>query len=1561
MTATTPPHDQSPQLGSGVVSAHDDTVQHAPQMAVRPKKQGLYDPQFEHDACGVGFVADIKGRKTHRILQQGIEVLKNLDHRGASGSEVNTGDGAGVLMQMPHKFLVAAASKTSIQLPAEGEYGCGLVFLPRDPNKRRRLEAKFEQIIQSEGQILLGWRTVPTDNSTLGDTAKASEPFMRQVFIGRNPDLKDQQAFERKLFVIRKRAYTDLRASTIDGAEFWYLCSLSTRTLVYKGMLTTGQLEEYFLDLADPSMETALALVHSRFSTNTFPSWDRAHPYRYIAHNGEINTLRGNFNWMRAREPRFRSELFGEDMDKIPPIINPNGSDSAMFDNTLELLVLAGRSLPHAVMMMVPEPWSGHETMDEQRRSFYQYHSSLMEPWDGPACIAFTDGTQIGAILDRNGLRPSRYYVTKDDLVVMASEAGVLDIPAEDVVQKGRLQPGRMFLINMAQGRIVDDEEIKREVVSQRPYRQWLNDNLVQIKDLPTAPEVPLPDHDTLLQRQIAFGYTFEDQRVLITPMARDGVEAVGSMGNDTPLAVLSNKSRLLFDYFKQLFAQVTNPPIDSIREEIITSSEVWLGSEGNLLEPQPSDCRRVQLSGPVLTNEDFAKIRRMELPGLKVGVLSSLFKVARGENGLAKTMEELCEAAKRMVEEDEVNILILSDRGVNRDYAPIPSLLAVSGLHHYLIRAGVRTRVSLVVETGEAREVHHFCLLVGYGASAINPYLAFETIDGMIREDMLPNVDHKTACKNFVKAATKGVVKVMSKMGISAVQSYHGAQVFEAVGLHQEVVDEYFTNTASRIGGIGIELVAREVLMRHGTAFPARQVDGHTLPVGGQYQWRAEGEHHLFNPESIHRLQKSVRTGSYQTYKAYAELIDDQSKQLATLRGLLDFKARTPVSLDEVESVEDIVKRFKTGAMSYGSISKEAHETLAIAMNRIGGKSNTGEGGEDPARFVPMPNGDSANSAIKQVASGRFGVTSNYLVNARELQIKMAQGAKPGEGGQLPGSKVYPWVAKTRHTTAGVGLISPPPHHDIYSIEDLAELIHDLKNSNRKARVSVKLVAEVGVGTIAAGVAKAHADVVLISGYDGGTGASPLTSTTHAGLPWELGLAETHQTLVLNNLRSRIAVETDGQLKTGRDVVIAALLGAEEFGFATAPLVATGCIMMRVCHLNTCPAGVATQDPKLREKFAGKPEHVVNFMRFIAQDLREWMAKLGFRTINEMVGRVDVLEPKKAIEHWKGKGFDFSNILYQPDAGPEVGRYCQIDQDHGLEKSLDVTQLLEICKPAIERGEKVIGELKVRNVNRVVGTITGSEITRKWGAAGLPEDTVRIKFTGSAGQSFGAFIPKGMTFNLEGDANDYVGKGLSGGKLIIYPSDKAPFKAEHNIIVGNVALYGATSGEVYIRGMAGERFAVRNSGVSAVVEAVGDHGCEYMTGGRIVILGKTGRNFAAGMSGGVAYVLDDSGEFNAQINKAMVHIESLEDAAEIAEVRAMIERHRTYTKSDRAQQVLDAWEKYQPKFVKVIPKDYKRMLAGIRRAEEQGLTGEDAIMVAFEENVRDGARVGGG
>jgi glutamate synthase (ferredoxin) len=1525
-----------------------------------PPKQGLYDPKNEHDACGFGFVVDIKGRKSNAILKQAIQVLKNLDHRGACGCEVNTGDGAGVLIQMPHAWnKEVARTQARVKLPEPGYYASGLVFMPRNAVQRRKIEEVFARVVQSEGQVYLGARTVPTNNSMLGETAKTSEPFIRQVFIGRGEDTTDAADFERKLYVIRKRAYNEIRVSTIGGAEYWYVASLSHKTFVFKGMLTTMQLDQYFPDLHHPLIESALALVHSRFSTNTFPSWDRAHPYRYIAHNGEINTLRGNINWMRAREAEFSSPLFGDDIKKIPPIVNPNGSDSSMFDNVLELMVLAGRSLPHAIMMMIPEPWAKDEHMDPAKRAFYQFHSSLMEPWDGPAALAFTNGVQIGAVLDRNGLRPGRYYVTKDDLVVMASEAGVLDLDPASIVRKGRLQPGKMFLVDTEQGRIVEDEEIKRQVVSERPYADWLKQHMVHLKDLPTAPPVSMPEPQTLLQRQIAFGYSFEDQRLLMAPMARDGVEAVGSMGNDTPLAALSVKPRLLYDYFKQLFAQVTNPPIDSIREEVITSSDVWIGSEGNLLDPQPTDCRRVELKGPIITNEEFAKIRRLSLTGLRVGTLRLLFRADLGEEGLTRAIEQLREAARRMIEESEVNVLILSDRGVNKDLAAIPSLLAVSALHHFLIRAGLRMRVSFVLETGEAREVHHFALLIGYGCSVINPYLAFETLDGMIREELLPNVDHRLACQNFAKAATKGVVKVMSKMGISAVQSYHGAQVFEAVGLRQDVIDDYFTGTASRVGGVGLDVIAQEVLMRHRAAYTERAGE-HVLPSGGQYQWRSDGEFHLFNPESIHRLQKAVRTGNYATYKAYAALIDDRAKNLSTLRGLLDFKQGEPIAIDEVESVESIMKRFKTGAMSYGSISKEAHETLAIAMNRIGGKSNTGEGGEDPERYVPLPNGDSKNSAIKQVASGRFGVTSEYLVNAKELQIKMAQGAKPGEGGQLPGTKVYPWIAKTRHTTAGVGLISPPPHHDIYSIEDLAELIHDLKNGNRDARVSVKLVAELGVGTIAAGVAKAHADVVLISGHDGGTGASPLTSVQHAGLPWELGLAETHQTLVINNLRSRIVVETDGQLKTGRDVAVAALLGAEEFGFATAPLVTMGCIMMRVCHLNTCPTGVATQDPRLREKFTGKPEHVVNFMRFVAQHLREIMAQLGFRKIEEMVGRVDMLEAKAAVDHWKAQGFDFSNILYAPDAGPDVGRFRQIGQDHGLDKSLDVTQLLEICRPAIERGEKVTAELPIRNVNRVVGTITGSEVTKKWGAKGLPPETISIHFRGSAGQSFGAFMPSGMSFRLEGDANDYFGKGLSGGRIVVFPDRAATFASEQNMIIGNVALYGATSGEVFVRGMAGERFAVRNSGVDAVVEAVGDHGCEYMTGGRVVVLGPTGRNFAAGMSGGVAYVLDESGAFEKRVNMQMVDVGRVEDVTEAASLRELIERHAQATGSTHAERILAAWITKLPKFYRVMPKDYARALACLKRAHEQGLTGDEAIMSAFEENARDTARVGG-
>jgi glutamate synthase (ferredoxin) len=1549
-----------PARSSSVAPSSDRSSSRRPG---RPAKQGLYDPWFEHDACGVGFIADLHGRASHDLVRKGIQILENLDHRGAAGSEPNTGDGAGILIQVPHAFCVEVAKKARITLPAagSGHYGTGLVFLPRNATQRRKVEEKIAAVVQSEGLEFLGWRTVPTDHSDLGDTAKASEPAIRQIFIGRPAELTSELAFERKLYVVRKRAGAEVRSEGLLGSDMVYFPSLSSRTFVYKGMLLTTQLSKYFPDLQNPAMSTAIALVHSRFSTNTFPSWDRAHPYRYVAHNGEINTLRGNINWMHARQAHFVSDAFGDDIKKILPVINPNGSDSAMFDNTLELLHLAGRSLPHAVMMMIPEPWSNHETMDDARRAFYQYHACLMEPWDGPAAMTFTDGHVIGAVLDRNGLRPARYYVTKDGLVVLASEAGVLEFPAAEIVEKGRLQPGRMFLVDTQQGRIVPDEEIKRQLAAEFPYRDWLNQHLVHLEDLPAAPEAPAPDRDTLQQRQLAFGYTHEDERAILTPMARDGVEGVGSMGNDTPLAVLSNQPRLLYDYFKQLFAQVTNPPIDCIREEIITSAETRLGSEGNLLQPGATACRRVELDWPVLTNEEFGKIRRMQLPGLKVDTLPILFRVSRGQQGLAKAMEELCVLARRAIEEDEVNVLILSDRGVTKDHAPIPALLAVAGLHHYLIREGLRTQVSLVLETGEARQVHHVALLIGYGVSAVNPYLAFETIDELIHDGLLPGIDHKTACKNLVKALAKGVVKVMSKMGISAIQSYRGAQVFEAVGLRQDVIDHYFTWTPSRVGGIGLDVIAQEVLLRHRAAFAERKAADHALPAGGQMKYRADGEYHLFNPESIHALQKAVRTGDYGVFKQYSALINDQSTHLCTLRGLLDFKPSDAIPIEEVEPVEAILKRFKTGAMSYGSISQEAHETLAIAMNRIGGKSNTGEGGEDPARFTwTNERGDSKNSAIKQVASGRFGVTSHYLVNAREIQIKMAQGAKPGEGGQLPGTKVYPWVAKTRHTTAGVGLISPPPHHDIYSIEDLAELIHDLKNANRRARVSVKLVAEVGVGTIAAGVAKAHADVVLISGHDGGTGASPQNSIWHAGLPWELGLAETHQTLVLNNLRSRIAVETDGQLKTGRDVIMAALLGAEEFGFATAPLVATGCIMMRVCHLNTCPAGVATQDPRLREKFKGRPEDVVNFMTFVAQEVRELMAQLGFRSIAEMVGRTDRLEPRKAITHWKAKGMDFSNLLYSPDTGPEVGRYCQIPQDHGLDRSLDLTVLLERCAPAIERGEKVIAELPVKNIHRVVGTITGSEVTRKYGAAGLPEDTIDIRFSGSAGQSFGAFLPRGMTFRLTGDANDYVGKGLSGGKLIVRAPADAGFRPSENIIVGNVALYGATSGELYVGGRAGERFGVRNSGVTAVVEGVGDHGLEYMTGGKVAVLGPTGRNFAAGMSGGVAYVLDETAALKGNVNLSMVALEQIETAEELAELRALIQRHLDYTGSERAKQVLANWDALAPKFVKVMPKDYKRMLACIEKAKSQGLSGDEAIMAAFEENARDTSRVGG-
>jgi glutamate synthase (ferredoxin) len=1525
-----------------------------------PPKQGLYDPRFEHEACGVGFVVNIKGKKSHKIIRDGLTVLMNLNHRGACGCEANTGDGAGILLQMPHGFFKEVSRKDKIKLPPLGDYGVAMVFLPRDPNERRTCETLFENIVVEEGQKFLGWRTVPTNNASLGATARASEPCVQQAFIRRDVKLQDDMAFERKLYVIRKRAERAIRYSGIKGGHWFYISSLSARTLVYKGMLLTEQMDEFYPDLKNPAMESALALVHSRFSTNTFPSWDRAHPYRYVAHNGEINTLRGNINWMHARQAMFQSDLFGEDLKKLLPVINTDGSDSAMFDNCLELLVLAGRSLPHAVMMMIPEPWANHATMSDEKKAFYQYHSCLMEPWDGPASIAFTDGKKIGAVLDRNGLRPSRYYVTKDDLVIMASEVGVLDIPPERILHKGRLQPGRLFLVDTEEGRIVSDDEIKLKIATEQPYRQWLSRQLLNLESIGPSEDKPEPPKHGILPCQKAFGYTFEDLRIILTPMAREGVEAVGSMGCDTPLAVLSGKAQLLYNYFKQLFAQVTNPPIDCIREELITSASTTIGSERNLLKPKPASCNLIELNYPVLTNEEFAKLKHINRAGFKSVTLPILFKASEGEAGLVRVMEELCLRASSAVEAG-ANILILSDRGVDEQNAPVPALLAVAGLHHHLIREGSRTRVGLVLESGEPREVHHFSLLIGYGAGAINPYMAFATLEEMIRQGLLPGVTHKEACKNYVKAAVKGVVKVISKMGISTIQSYRGAQIFEAIGLHPSLVEKYFTGTASRVGGVGLDVLAQEILIRHQAAFPKRQVNGHVLDGGGAYQWRADGELHLFNPQTVHKLQQACRNADYKAFKDYSHAVNEQSKKACTLRGLLELKfAPQPIPLEQVESVETILKRFKSGAMSYGSISKEAHEALAVAMNRIGGKSNTGEGGEDPARYVLEANGDSKNSAIKQVASGRFGVTSLYLINAQELQIKMAQGAKPGEGGQLPGQKVYPWIAKVRHATPGVGLISPPPHHDIYSIEDLAELIHDLKNANHRARISVKLVAEVGVGTIAAGVAKAHADVVLISGHDGGTGASPQTSIKHAGIPWELGLAETHQTLVLNNLRSRIAVETDGQLKTGRDVIVAALLGAEEFGFATAPLVSLGCIMMRVCHLNTCPVGVATQDPVLRKNFTGDPSHAVNFMRFIAQEVRELMALLGVRTINDMIGRADLLEPREAVDHWKARGLDFTNILYQPKVSDDTGRYCQIPQDHGLDKALDNTVLLQLCEPAIARKEKVAASLEIKNVNRVVGTILGSEITRRHGVAGLPEDTIKIHFRGSAGQSFGAFMPPGLTWELEGDANDYLGKGLSGGKIILYPPEGSTFVAEENIITGNVALYGATAGEAYIRGMAGERFCVRNSGVNAVVESVGDHGCEYMTGGRVVVLGQTGRNFAAGMSGGVAYVLDETGDFEQRCNQQMVQLERLEDAEETEEIRKMIQRHAAYTRSQRAFKVLALWEEMTPRFVKVMPRDYKRVLQSLRRVTESGLTGEEAIMAAFEENARDVSRVGG-
>jgi glutamate synthase (NADPH/NADH) large chain len=1499
-----------------------------------PAAQGLYRPEFEHDACGVSFIVDMHGRQSHEIVARGISALCNLEHRGASGAETNTGDGAGVLLQLPDRFFRAVVD---FELPPAGSYAAGMAFLDPD-NVAASVEA-IEKLVAEEGLVLLGWRDVPVDDSMLGKGAKDVEPVFKQLFVGGFSGMD----LERRAFMLRKRIEN---GAASEGAGT-YFPSLSSRTFVYKGMLTTPQLSAFFPELTDERMESALALVHSRFSTNTFPSWPLAHPYRYIAHNGEINTVQGNRNWMRAREALLQSDPLPGDLDRIFPVCTPGHSDSASFDEVLELLHLGGRPLHHAVLMMIPEPWERHETMSDDKRAFYEYHSTLMEPWDGPASIAFTDGTVIGAVLDRNGLRPSRYWVTKDGLVIMASEVGVQEFDPADIVQKGRLQPGRMFLVDTSQGRIIDDEEVKSQLAAEHPYGDWLRQHRVHLDELPPR-DYLVPQHGSLVTQQRLFGYTTEELKILLAPMARTGAEPIGSMGTDTPIAVLSDRPRLLFDYFSQLFAQVTNPPLDAIREELVTSLQATLGPERNLLQPEPASCHQISLPFPILSNDELAKLIYIDeggVEGFKSFAVDGLFPVAEGGEGLRRALEEVRAKVSAAIA-DGANIIVLSDRHSNGELAPIPSLLLTSAVHHHLIREKARTRVGLVVEAGDAREVHHMALLVGFGAAAVNPYLAFETIEDMIRHGFIEGPTRTAAVRNYIKAAGKGVLKVMSKMGISTVGSYTGAQVFEAIGLGHDVVDEYFTGVVSRLGGVDLDVLAREVIERHRKAHPQnptelahRELDG-----GGEYQWRREGEYHLFNPETVFRLQHASRTKRYDIFKEYTSLVDDQARKLATLRGLFELRSDRPsIPIDEVEPVSEIVKRFSTGAMSYGSISKEAHETLAIAMNRLGARSNTGEGGEDPDRFVVDANGDSRRSAIKQVASGRFGVTSEYLVNSDDIQIKMAQGAKPGEGGQLPGHKVYPWVARTRHSTPGVGLISPPPHHDIYSIEDLAQLIHDLKNANPVARVHVKLVAEVGVGTVAAGVSKAHADVVLISGHDGGTGASPLTSLKHAGAPWELGLAETQQTLLLNRLRDRIVVQVDGQLKTGRDVVIAALLGAEEFGFATAPLVVSGCIMMRVCHLDTCPVGVATQNPELRKRFTGKPEFVVNFFEFIAEEVRELLAELGFRSLEEAIGRVEALDTRQAVEHWKAAGLDLSPILHRPDVDGPL--HCTSTQDHGLDKALD-NELIELSETALATGEPVAAQLTIRNVNRTVGTMLGSRLTKLHGGEGLPDDTISLTFTGSAGQSFGAFVPRGITMRLVGDANDYVGKGLSGGRIIVHPPEQSTFVPEDNVIAGNVILYGATSGEVYLRGIVGERFCVRNSGATAVVEGVGDHACEYMTGGRVIVLGLTGRNFGAGMSGGIAYVYDGDGTFANRLNDDMVDIDPLE-VDDLDFLKATITRHRELTGSTVAAGILDDWRVASRKFAKVMPTDYKRVLEAARIAEEKGLSVDEAIMAA--------------
>ena len=1529
-----------------------------------PKAQGLYHPAQEHEACGIGFVASIRGQKSHEIVSKGIQVLLNLTHRGACGCDPETGDGAGVLLQIPHQFFARECGKLGFELPVPGAYGVGMTFLPVEKHQRLQCEGILERVVREEGLTVLGWRDTPVFASAIGRVARASQPYIQQIFIGRNT-FTDEDAFERKLYIVRKRAENEMAVSGIEDAETFHIPSLSCRTIVYKGLLLAPQIANFYRELSDPDVSSALCMVHQRFSTNTFPSWQRAHPYRYIAHNGEINTLKGNVNWMHARQSLLGSPLFGEDVKKLFPIIAPDGSDSANFDNAVELLLQAGRSLPHAMAMLIPEAWAGNPHMKPEKRAFYEYHACLMEPWDGPAAIAFTDGKVIGAMLDRNGLRPGRYVVTHDDHVIMASEAGVLDIEPEQVKMKGRLQPGKMFLVDTLEGRIVPDKEIKHRLASRQPYAQWLKDNQITIDQLPAPTRMHHPDAETLLRRQRAFGYSDEDLRMILNPMASKGEEPVGSMGTDTPLACLSDRPQSLFNYFKQLFAQVTNPPIDSIREEIVMSLISYIGSERNILSEEPENCHMLKLAHPLLTNVELEKLRRVSTGDLLAITLPALFRAGEGEAGLKRALDELCQRAS-LAGKAGYTLLILSDRGVNKDYAPIPSLLALAAVHNLLVQEETRTQVALITESGEPREVMHFALLSGYGASAINPYLAMESVENLARRGDLPEgITPELAVKHFVKSVTKGLLKTFAKMGISTLQSYQGAQVFEAIGLSKELVDSYFAGTASRLAGVGLPVLAREAQMKHEHAFGPLTESETELAVGGTYHQRVNGEYHLVNPLTISKLQQAVREESSQTFQEYTDLIDQQSRNMATLRSLMKLKkGAVPVLLEEVEPAREIVKRFTTGAMSFGSISKEAHETLAIAMNRIGGKSNTGEGGEDEERFKPDANGDLRRSAVKQVASARFGVTANYLINADELQIKMAQGAKPGEGGQLPGHKVDEVIARLRHSVPGVGLISPPPHHDIYSIEDLAQLIYDLKNVNPQARIAVKLVAEVGVGTVAAGVAKAHADVVLISGDSGGTGASPLSSIRHAGIPWELGLAETQQVLLLNDLRGRIRVQTDGKLQTGRDVVVAALLGAEEFGFATTPLIAMGCVMMRKCHLNTCSVGIATQDPVLRKRFQGQPEHVINFFFFLAEQVRHYMSELGFRRVDEMVGRVDMLEMQPAVDHWKGRGLDLSAILYNPPVPSRVARRCVQAQDHGLEQALD-HQLLAQSRAALESLAPAEIKLPVRNVHRSVGTMLSGAIARRYGSAGLPDDTIRIHLDGSAGQSLGTFLASGVTLTLEGEANDYVGKGLSGGRLIVYPPRRSRFAPEKNILIGNVALYGATGGEAFFNGVAGERFAVRNSGATAVVEGVGDHGCEYMTKGLVLVLGACGRNFAAGMSGGVAYIFDERGDFTEKrCNLDSVDLEPVLEPQEAQRVEAKLDesklirdlltRHFELTASPRAAWILENWSEALSRFIKVFPHEHKRAL-GIGRRRQPYIPGPPLGPVNAAEQVQYG------